>query len=178
MYDYEEIKKKLGTKNISRSFIQFDILESLAKKCLKICDNCPNGMLVLCESQADVKISKKKKWESSGRNQYLFSLILNKNDELNWINIMQRSVVLSLNKIFDSDDFNYDEVNDIFLKDKKIGAVFISTSKKSKVKKDIISCYLNKEDIIETFEENFNEEKIDERIIATISNYFETLIGI
>jgi len=178
MYDYEEIKKILITKNVSRNFIQFDFLDSLSKKCLKICENCPNGMLVLCETQANVKITKNKIWESNNRIQYLFSLIMDKSENADYVNIMQRSVVLSLNKLFSIEAFNFNETNDIFIDDDKIGAVFINHSKRTKVNKDIVSCYLNKDVLLDMFEEIYEREKIDEKIIATISNYFETLIGI
>lgn len=200
MYDYDEIKKILRTKYISRSFVQFDYLNSIVKKCLKICNNCPNGMLILCESQADVKISKTKYFNCKDLDQYLFSLVLDKinidkkykvNWEAKYIYVMQKSIVLAMNEIFKTDIFSYDDINDIFIGDDKIASVFLNKSRKTNVDKFILTCYIDKYELQKNFKDFFDEidknienqnneknyeEHIDEKIIAYISNNFETLI--
>lgn len=178
MYDYEEIKKNLCTKYVSRNFIQFDYLDSISKKGMKICDNCPSGMLILCDYQDDVRISKNKFWKSKDLDQYIFSLILKRDEKMDYKNLLQRSVVLGLNNIFDTDEFSYNDSNDVFVDELKVGAVFVNESKKSNVNKIVASCYINKYDLCEKYESFYNDVKINEKIIATISNYFETLSGI
>lgn len=200
MYDYDEIKKMLRTKYISRNFVQFDYLNSIVKKCLKICNNCPNGMLVLCESQADVKISKDRYFNCKDLDQYLFSLVLDeknidKKSEVNWtakcISIMQKSIISAMNEIFRTDIFHSDEKNNVFIGDKEIASVFLNKSRKTDVDKFIITCYIDKCELQKNFsdffdeksenfeeknKENNYEEYIDEKIIASISNNFEILI--
>jgi len=53
MYDYQIIEKNLKTKYVGRVFLQFDEVESTNVKCKNISQECPKGMLILSEEDAE-----------------------------------------------------------------------------------------------------------------------------
>ena len=51
MYDFELLNSILDTKEVGRTFLQFDSLQCAVKKARSISAQSPNGMVILAEEQ-------------------------------------------------------------------------------------------------------------------------------
>ncbi len=147
MYDYERIKSNLSTKYIGQVFVQFDDLPSVHLKAKNISESCPSGMLVLCQTQDDVRLKNNKSWQSKSIEGILMSIILKETKSRDYsseiLQIATASVCEALLKLDDSVDCHIKWPNDVYLYDKKVASVFSEKIDKKDNNSLIISIYLN-----------------------------------
>lgn len=75
MYDLSLVKGYLGT-FIGKTIIQFDELASTNAKAKSIFDTCPDGTVILSESQSDCRVRFKNKWYSNPCQNIYLSIII------------------------------------------------------------------------------------------------------
>lgn len=126
MLDYGILKGILETRNIGRTFLQFEYLQSSNKKAKSILSHSPNGMVIYAEEQWDGKINKNNSWYSPKGGLYLSIIIKNK-IEADLSSLLNLMVLSSLYKTI----YQYGIKiglkwpNDMFYLNKKLGSVSV-----------------------------------------------------
>lgn len=146
MYELNCIKNNLKTNYMGRTIIQYDNLLSTFDKAKDISKTCPEGTVILAESQNKCELRYKKEWISY-INEGIFMSIIIKPTEKN-LNLSTFDMIC-LASIFDTMS-NYNIMssvkwpNDILVNDKKIASVFSCYSNKRNMQNGIIlSIYIN-----------------------------------
>lgn len=182
MYDYKIIEQELKTNYFGRTFIQFEKVNSVHKKAKNISDNCPLGMVVLTESQDNIKLKNKKIWNSDVMNSIYMSVIVkdyNKNDKniLNYIlQIFNASVCKTLNELCVGINCKIKWPNDLLINDKKVCSVFVEEVNKKDYSCIVSSLYLNLRNIymndnVNDDKDRFNDDiKINNNILNKLNN--------
>ena len=166
MYNYDLIKDNLKTEYVGRTFVQFEHLQSIQSKAKKISEGSPEGMLVVTKEQDNVKTKNSKIWVSNVGKAIFFSVILKNKKDLSeeLVSVGAASVIKGLAEAFESDslvDIKVKAPNDIFVGDKKVGAVFAEKINKKNNDSMVLTVFLNasKEGLCE---ENTEEKDLPE----------------
>jgi BirA family biotin operon repressor/biotin-[acetyl-CoA-carboxylase] ligase len=156
MYDLNRINDCLNTKSIGRTIIQFDSLSSTYAKAKNIFVTCPDGAVVLSESQTKWCIRMGKEWVCYPDKNIYLSIILKplaNNHLISKFDVIGcASLCEALNELYDI-DCKIKWPNDILINGKKVSSINSSlVSKNNKPDGIIISIGINA---------NINKEEID-----------------
>lgn len=188
MLDYNYLKEKLNTKQIGRSFIQFESLQSTAKKARVIASHSPNGMVVCADNQWENKTKRDKAWFSPQGGLYI-SIILGfdvKKDYSCLLTLLGGTAICdTLREMGVTSILKWP--NDIMINDKKIGAIFVDSVTNDDVVKYILSINLNisidrellfnnLDNPFISLEEIYNSEIVIEDMLASLLNHADSLI--
>lgn len=188
MLDYNYLKEKLNTEQIGRSFIQFESLQSTAKKARVIASHSPNGMVVCADNQWENKTKRDKAWFSPQGGLYI-SIIIgfdSKKDYRCLLTLLGGTAICNtLREIGVIPVLKWP--NDIMIDDKKIGAVFVDSVTNDDVVKYILSINLNISIDRELLYRNLDNPTISlkeiydsdieiEDMLATLLNHIDGLI--
>lgn len=128
MLDYIYLKEKLNTECIGRSFIQFESLQSTAKKARIIASHSPDGMVVSADDQWESKTKRDKVWFSPQGGLYL-SIIVSIDGKRDYSSLLTllggTAAYLTLKELGVVSVLKWP--NDIMINDKKIGAIFVDS---------------------------------------------------
>nr|WP_312576452.1 biotin--[acetyl-CoA-carboxylase] ligase [Sedimentibacter sp.] len=190
MYDLSRIKGCLDTRFIGQTIIQFDDLNSTLIKAKSIFDTCPDGTVVLSESQSKFKIRFGRDWFSYPYENIYLSIILKPTFE-NYViskfeTIASVSVCESINHMYENIKCKIKWPNDIWINQKKVCSISCNIiNKKNRTEGIIISFGINVNLDDEYMDENLKQiatsikteiqmEADREKLIAYILNNFET----
>ncbi|MDP3388322.1 MAG: biotin--[acetyl-CoA-carboxylase] ligase [Eubacteriales bacterium] len=189
MLDYNYLKEKLNTEHIGRSFIQFESLQSAAKKARIISPHSPNGMVVYTDTQWENKTKRDKVWFSPQGGVYI-SIILDlkvKKDYCSLLTLLGGTALYhTLKELGVTPILKWP--NDVLIDDKKIGAVFVDNITCDYTERYILSINLNIGINRELFNGNldspaislaeiYNSDIVTEDIIAMLLNQTDGLIA-
>lgn len=189
MLNYHFLKDKLNTEYVGRSFIQFESLQSTAKKASTIASHSPNGMVVCADKQWENKTKRNKEWFSPQGGLYL-SIILDLDRKKNYFCLL---TLLGGSAVFHTlKDMGVSPVlkwpNDIMIHDKKLGAIFVDGITCGNIEKYILSINLNididREMLADSLDNHaislmaiYNSDIVMEDMVAMLLNHVDNLIG-
>lgn len=187
MYNYNKITEYLETKYIGQTFVQYEEVNSTNNKAKHISKNCPEGMVVLAESQTDGKGRLGRTWFSPKEKNIYMSLILKPDSEpenvVKLTHIAAASVSKALEDLCIENKIKWP--NDILVNGKKIcGILCEMTLKKKEINSIVVGIGINvnmeESDIESDIKDKiisikmYSNKKIErEKIIAYIFNNFE-----
>lgn len=144
MLDYNYLKEKLNTECIGRSFIQFESIQSTAKKARIIASHSPDGMVVCADNQWENKTKRDKVWFSPQGGLYL-SIIIDLDGKKDYSSLLTllggTATYHTLKGLGVVSVLKWP--NDILINDKKIGAIFVDSVTCDNIVKYILSINLN-----------------------------------
>lgn len=187
MYNYNKITEYLDTQYIGRTFVQYEEVDSTNNKAKHISKNCPEGMVVLAESQTAGKGRLGRTWFSPKEKNIYMSLILKPNLQPQNVVKLTHIAAASVSKALE--ELNIENrikwPNDILINGKKLCGILCEMILKKKEIHSIIvgigiNVNLEQSDIDSEIKDKtisikmYNNEKIErEKIIAYIFNNFE-----
>ncbi len=183
MYDLNKINDYLNTQTIGRTVIQYDELISTHLKAKNIFNTCPEGAVVLSESQSKWNLRMGKEWICCPEKNIYLSIILKvkvNNHLISKFDVIGcASVCEAINNLYNV-ECKIKWPNDILIKDRKISSVDSSIlCKNNKSEGAILSFGINVNMTYKELEANDEIKNIATSLLLEISEEVdrETLIG-
>ncbi|SHJ88514.1 BirA family transcriptional regulator, biotin operon repressor / biotin-[acetyl-CoA-carboxylase] ligase [Dethiosulfatibacter aminovorans DSM 17477] len=144
MYDFELLNSILDTREVGRTFLQFDSLQCAVKKARSISAQSPNGMVILAEEQWDSKGRNKDLWYSPKGGLYL-SIIFKNNGDRDLANVLNLAAAAAVHDVLGSIDIDTELKlpNDLYYDDKKLGSILVEKSSQGREVSYIVGIRVN-----------------------------------
>ena len=144
MYDFDLLNSILETREVGRTFLQFDSIQCAVKKARSISAQSPNGMVILAEEQWDSKGRNKDLWYSPKGGLYL-SIIFKNAGVRDLTNVLNFAAVASVHDVLKNIDIETELKlpNDLYYEDKKLGSTLVEKSIKGREVSYIVGIRVN-----------------------------------
>lgn len=144
MYDIEMLGSKLNTKELGRTFLQFDSIQCAVKKARNISAQSPNGMVILAEEQWNSKGRNKGIWYSPKGGLYLSIIFKNVCDrELE--NVLNLGAIAAIHDVLENMGIESELKlpNDLYYDGRKLGSTLVEKSLKGRQVSYIVGIRIN-----------------------------------